>query len=108
MRAVDVQPPAVGEQLVQQPVVFGTRPFPLAFHLKPPDIEQWILVFIVPDRLRGWERGIVADQLERIGDRIERLRFTSGDAELGFCSHHALHNDLSIMLAALTWQGAKA
>src|SRR2546428_10272915 len=95
MRTVDVQPPAVGEQLVQQAVVFGTPPFPLAFHLKPPDIQQRVLVFIVPDRLRGWERGTVSNQLERIGDRIERLRVTSGAAALGTRSYHPLHHYLS-------------
>src|SRR2546428_8086579 len=61
MRTVDVQPPAVGEQLVQQAVVFGTRPFPLAFHLKPPDIRQRILGFMLPSRRRACWRGTLSN-----------------------------------------------
>ena len=53
MSAIDIQPAAVGEDLVQLAVVIGVRPFPLALHFKPSSIEQRILVLIVPHRMRN-------------------------------------------------------
>src|SRR5918995_3150885 len=60
MSAIDIEPAAVGEDLVQLAVVIWVRPFPLALHFKPSSIEQRILVLIVPHRMRNRNAGIMA------------------------------------------------
>ncbi len=91
MRAVHIQPPAVGQGLVQQPVVFGARPLALALDFEAAGVEQRILVFVIPDRLRRRQRRALSDQLQRMRDRIERLDVPGGDSEFRFCSNDTYH-----------------
>ena len=58
---------------------------------KAAGIEQRILVFVIPDRLRRRQRRALTDQLQRMRNRIERLDVSGGDSEFRFCSKDTYH-----------------
>ena len=96
MGAIHVQTAAVGQELVQQTVVLRTGPFAFTFYLKPPDIQQRVLVLVVPNSLGRGKRRVMPDQLDRVGHRIERIRVSRRNAELGFRPHHAWYKHRSL------------
>ena len=96
MGAIHVQTAAVGQELVQQTVVLRTGPFAFTFYLKPPDIQQRVLVLVVPNGLGRGKRRVMPDQLDRVGHRIERVRVSRRDAKLGFRPQHAWYQHRSL------------
>ena len=70
MRAVNVEAPPISQHLVQLTIVFGVGPLPLPLNFEAARIEQWVLIFIVPDGQRSRQARIVPDDGDGIGDRV--------------------------------------
>ncbi|GIW55074.1 MAG: hypothetical protein KatS3mg082_1478 [Nitrospiraceae bacterium] len=64
MRAVHVEAAPVGKHLVQLAVVLRAGPLAFALDLKAPNVEQRILVLIIPKPLAAREARDNADQME--------------------------------------------
>ena len=82
MRAVHIEAAAVGQHLVEQTVVVRPGPLALPLNLEAADVEQRVLVLVVPEDLRRGKGRIVVDQKQGIGDRVNGLAIARRDPEL--------------------------
>ena len=61
MGAINVETAAIGQHFIQLTIVLRVGPLPLPFNFESARIEQRVLIFIVPDGLRGRQARIVPD-----------------------------------------------
>jgi len=90
MRAVHIEAASVGQHLVEQTVVVRPRPLALPLNLEAANVEQRVLVLVVPEDLRRGKGRIVVDQKQGIGDRVNGLGIARCDAELRLGAERSL------------------
>ena len=96
VRPIHIQAAAVGQHLVQQTIVVRPRPLPLPLHFEAADIEQRVLVLVIPEDFRRGEMRVVIDQKERVGHGVRGLGIAGGDPELRFGSEGSLDRHVVI------------
>src|SRR2546427_89573 len=90
MRAVHVEAASVGQYLIEPTGIVRPRPLALPLNLESANVEQRVLVLVVPEDLRRGKGRIVVDQKQGIGNRVHGLGIARRDAELRLGAERSL------------------